>query len=91
MKTKTSQNKVVSRMVKIGSSRQVAIPKKLYDALRLGAGDYLEIKVEREKLVLTPYTFMEKRLAEGLKDIDEGKVSGPFDNAQDMINSLHSE
>ena len=80
-----------AQMVKIGTSRQVAIPKKMYEQLRLGAGDYLEVEVKKDKLVLTPKAFIEKRLAEGLKDIEEGRVTGPFDNAEDMIKSLRSQ
>ena len=78
------------QMVKIGTSRQVAIPKKIYEQLRLGAGDYLEVKVKKDKLILTPQAFIEKRLAEGLKDIEVGRGIGPFDNAEDLIKSLRA-
>ena len=77
-------------MVKIGTSRQVAIPKKIYEQLRLGAGDYLEVRVKKDKLIFTPQAFIERRLAEGLKDIEEGRITGPFDSAEDMIESLRS-
>ena len=92
MKTITKQhlNENAAQMVKIGTSRQVAIPKKMYEQLHLGAGDYLEVEVQKDKLVLTPKAFIEKRLAEGLKEIEEGKITGPFDNAEDMIKSLRA-
>lgn len=77
-------------MIKIGASRQVAIPKKIYDALDLSAGDYLEIKVEKEQLILTPQMFIEKRLAEGLRDIRQGRTIGPFKTAHDAIKALRS-
>jgi len=83
-------NEDAAQMVKIGTSRQVAIPKKMYEQLHLDAGDYLEVEVKKDKLVLTPKAFIEKRLAEGLKDIEEGKITGPFDNAEDMIKSLRA-
>jgi AbrB family looped-hinge helix DNA binding protein len=93
MKTITKQhvNKDAAQMVKIGTSRQVAIPKKIYEQLRLGAGDYLEAEVREDKLILTPQAFIEKRLAEGLREIEKGKVTGPFDNAKDMIKSLRAQ
>jgi len=74
--------------VKIGISRQVAIPKMLYDALNLMPGDYLEMELRDERLVLTPKTFIEKRLAEGLQDIREGRVIGPFRNAKVALKAL---
>ena len=46
--------------VKIGVSRQIVIPKKAYDALGLAAGDYLEVAVERDALVMTPKTLIDK-------------------------------
>ena len=92
MKTATKQdmNESAAQMVKIGTSRQVAIPKKLYEQLHLDAGEYLEVEVKKDKLVLTPKAFIEKRLAEGLREIEEGKITGPFDNAEDMIKSLRA-
>jgi AbrB family looped-hinge helix DNA binding protein len=84
------QNKVnrVSAIVKIGASRQVAIPKKLHDRLGLAPGDYLEIALEGDRLILTPKAMIEKRLAESLEDIREGRVRGPFRSASALLRSL---
>ena len=51
----------------------IAIPKKLHEKLGLVPGDYLEVEREDDRLVLTPKMLVEKRLAEGLKDIKEGR------------------
>ncbi len=77
--------------VKIGVSRQVAIPKKLHDQLGLAPGDYLEIEVRDNRLILTPKTLIEKRLAEGLDDLKRGRTYGPFPSASALIRSLHHE
>jgi AbrB family looped-hinge helix DNA binding protein len=84
------QNKVnrAAAIVKIGVSRQVAIPKKLHDRLGLAPGDYLEIALEGDRLILTPKALIEKRLAEGLEDIREGRVRGPFRSASALLRSL---
>ena len=76
-------------MVKIGTSRQVAIPKKIYEQLDLDAGDYLEVEVKKDHIVLTPKVFIEKRLAEGLKDIKKGREIGPFSNMDDAAKALN--
>lgn len=79
-----------SHIIKIGASRQVAIPKKVYDALKLSPGDYLELSVHDHNVILTPKVFVEKRLAEGLRELKEGKTVGPFKSARDTIKSLRS-
>ncbi len=77
--------------VKIGVSRQVVIPKKIYDELGLSPGDYLEVELEDDHLVLTPKMLIDKRLAEGLEDIKQGRVKGPFQTAQEVIEALRTK
>lgn len=77
--------------IKLGASRQVAIPKKIHNQLRLRPGDYLEIEVNRGKLILTPKTLIDKRLDEGLEDIRRGRVHGPYASAKEMMASLRSK
>jgi AbrB family looped-hinge helix DNA binding protein len=77
-------------LAKVGTSRQLAIPKKVYDALDLNTGDYMEIVVQNNHLVLTPKTLIDKDTLQGLKEIREGKGIGPFSNAKDAIKALRS-
>jgi AbrB family looped-hinge helix DNA binding protein len=77
-----------SAIVKIGVSRQVAIPKRLHDQMGLAPGDYLQIELEGDRLILTPKALIEKRLAEGLDDIREGRIHGPFRSASALLRSL---
>lgn len=75
--------------VKIGVSRQVVIPKKIHDKLGLAPGDYLEVELRGNRVILTPKMLIEKGLAEGLEDIKEGRVHGPFRSVKEMLRSLH--
>lgn len=75
-------------LVKVGASRQVAIPKRVCEQLRLKQGDYLEVKVKNDQLVLTPKVFIEKRLAEGLRDLKEGRGIGPFSTVKESMKAL---
>lgn len=75
--------------VKVGVSRQVAIPKDLHDRLGLKPGDYLEVELEGSRLVFTPKQLVEKRLAEALDDVKHGRVGGPYRSVEDFIASLH--
>lgn len=77
--------------VKIGESRQIVIPKKLYDRLNLVPGDYLEVTLRSERLVLTPQMFIERQLAEGLDDIKHGRFVGPFKAVKQAVRSLRGK
>ena len=77
--------------VKIGVSRQVVIPKKLYGKLGLVPGDYLEVELDDDRLILTPKVLVEKRLAKGLADIKQGRVVGPFKSARAAMRALRTQ
>ena len=83
-----SKPRRLGAVVKIGLSRQVAIPKKLHDQLGLSPGDYLQVELEGERLILTPKALIEKRLAESLEDIRLGRVHGPFRSVPALLRSL---
>jgi AbrB family looped-hinge helix DNA binding protein len=74
--------------VKIGISRQVVIPKRIHDQLGLVPGDYLEVELDGDRVVLTPKALIEKRLAEGLEDMRKGHVRGPFRSVPALVRSL---
>ena len=74
--------------VRVGVSRQVAIPKKLHDQLGLTAGDYLEIEIQGGKLILTPKQLVDKRLEAAEEDVRHGRVLGPFTTAKQAMKAL---
>jgi len=53
-------------------------------------GEYLEVELEDDRLVLTPKMLVEKRFAEGLKDIKEGRGGGPFKTSRAAIRTLRT-
>lgn len=91
MKTQTSRKAApsVTSVVKIGASRQVIIPKKIHDRLGLKPGDYLEVELKDDKVVLIPKALVEKRLAQALEDVKRGRIHGPFSSVKEMLGSLH--
>ena len=83
--------------VKLGTSRQIVIPKKLYDALGLAPGDYLEVEIYKDnRLLVTPKELVDKhpeieqRLAEAEKDVKAGRVNGPFKTAEELRRHLNA-
>jgi AbrB family looped-hinge helix DNA binding protein len=78
--------------VKLGVSRQVVIPKQLHDRLGLKPGDFLEVEEREGKVVMTPKTLVDRRIQvafeESMHDFKAGQYSGPFDTADEAIQSL---
>jgi AbrB family looped-hinge helix DNA binding protein len=87
MKTHQAPHRT-SLAVKIGVSRQVAIPKRIHDQLGLEPGDNLEARLDGDRVVMTPKALIEKRVAEGLDDIRKGRVRGPFRSMPALVRSL---
>ena len=88
---------------KIGQRRQVVIPKEIFDALGLRTGDFVEVQRVKGTVVIKPKKIVDAdevltpaqkaaidaRLAEGLRDIEEGRIYGPFDSVETLVQSLH--
>lgn len=86
--TKQRNDAAASQVVKIGTSRQVAIPKKIYEQLHLATGDYLEISIENDHLILTPKVFIEKRFTEEPRNIKTKRTPQPFSKIADVFKPL---
>jgi AbrB family looped-hinge helix DNA binding protein len=79
-------------LVKVKRNYQITIPQSLRKFFRLAVGDYLEVDLQDETLVIRPvkvvhpdqaYFFTkewQEKEAEADRDIAEGKVVGPFEN-----------
>ena len=74
--------------VKIGIGRQVVIPKEIHDRLGLSPGDRLDVSIRGHQVVFTPKTTVDKRLDKALADERAGRVHGPYESADAMLDSL---
>jgi len=87
-------------LIQIREKAQITIPSKIRKALGIKEGDYLETKVEGNKIVLIPKILIDKTefvtlskkgeemLKEALDDVKKGKVK-KFKNVEGLINDLH--
>ena len=50
-----------------------------------------KVSDERHRLSSSARAIIDTRLAEGLRDIEQGRELGPFSNVQDLIRALESK
>jgi hypothetical protein len=50
----------------------------------------LEARIEKGKITLTPRSLIDSHIAESIEQIEKGQFYGPFDTAEEMIESLHT-
>jgi bifunctional DNA-binding transcriptional regulator/antitoxin component of YhaV-PrlF toxin-antitoxin module len=77
-------------LVKVKTKGQVTIPTALRRRAGLNVGDFLDAKLERGTLTLTPQTPVDRDIAESLEDLKAGRTYGPFDTADEMMRSLRA-
>ena len=75
-------------IVKIRTNRQVSIPKVIFDDLKLEEGEFVEVKKVNGGVFFKPKKLIDADLEEALRDIDEGRVIGPFKTAKAAIKAL---
>jgi len=90
------------QLAKVSQKRQITIPKEAFEKLRLEVGDFLEVNVTEEGLLFIPKKLISKDQAwfwtkewqENEKEADEaiekGDLSGPFENADEVIRHLRN-
>lgn len=70
-------------LVKITRSRQITIPKDLFEELDLHQGDYLEVNREGDRLVVRPKTMVDRRKTEA-KDRIRKLLERVWERNQDL-------
>jgi AbrB family looped-hinge helix DNA binding protein len=77
-------------VVKIRTNRQVTIPKTIFDELGLEEGQFVEVVRQQNGVFFKPKKLVDSDIEEALRDIDEGRVIGPFKTAKTAIKALKS-
>jgi AbrB family looped-hinge helix DNA binding protein len=90
-------------LVKVKRNFQITIPQSLRRLIRLVVGDYVEVDIQDDTLVIRPvkvvhpdqeYFFTrewQEKEREADQDIAAGKVVGPFEDAQDALKALKNQ
>lgn len=87
-------------LVRKGPNHEVVIPKPVCAKLGMNPGDYVEVSVQEHAALITPCQedFPEtdepigpktlEGIRQGLKDAEEGRVSGPFSSMAACLDGL---
>jgi bifunctional DNA-binding transcriptional regulator/antitoxin component of YhaV-PrlF toxin-antitoxin module len=78
-------------LVRVKPNGQVTLPSSLRQRAKVSAGDLLEAKLEKGKITLTPASLLDRHIVESQEQISKGQFYGPFDTAEQMIESLHRQ
>lgn len=88
-------------IVKVGRSRQVTIPKRLFEELELKEGDYVEVERKGNRLILTPKEMIDRdrakaelfalisRIRERNKDLSPEEVEAALQEALEEVRAAH--
>ncbi len=89
-------------LVKVKTKAQITLPLKVRETLGIEEGDYLQVAVEGNKIVLIPQVLVtklppvslseqgERMLEEALEDVRAGRVK-EHESADSLIQELHHE
>ena len=87
-------------LVKVKHKAQITLPAIFRKALGIQEGDYLDVKIDHNKLTLTPQTLIDKvpettlsqqgerMLNEALAEVKQGRVK-KFAAVEDLLEDLH--
>ena len=87
-------------LVKVKKNYQITIPQNLRRLIRLAVGDYVEVDIQDDILVIRPVKVIhpdqeyfstkewQEKEAEADRDLAEGKVAGPFETPADALEAL---
>jgi AbrB family looped-hinge helix DNA binding protein len=75
-------------LVKVKAKYQVTLPSAVREAAGVDVGDLLEAEIRNGKIILTPKSIIDRRVAESLEDFEKGRTYGPFTSADEVIRSL---
>ena len=77
-------------VVTVKQKFQIVIPQHIREQMRVEVGDLLEASVEDGKITFTPKTLIDRRLAEALRDLKQGRTHGPYTSARQAIQALEA-
>ena len=68
---------------------QITLPHAFRERAGIQIGDVIDFEMENDQPTMRIKRLIDRHLAESLRDLENGHIHGPFDNAEDLIESLN--
>ena len=90
-------------ITRVSPKKQITIPVEVFKKLRLEIGDFLDVRADKDRIIITPQKLVSKdqlwfwtkewqeKEREAGEDIKAGRISGPFKSAKELLKSLKSK
>jgi AbrB family looped-hinge helix DNA binding protein len=75
-------------VVTVKTKFQIVIPQRIREQAQVDIGDILEARVENGKITFTPKSLIDRHLAEGIEDVQQGRTHGPYATAGAAVKAL---
>ena len=75
-------------IVTVKNRFQVVIPQRVREEVGVEIGDVLEARAVKGKIVFEPRSMVNRGIAEGLEDIEKGRVYGPYRTAKEAMKAF---
>lgn len=78
-------------LVTVKNKFQIVIPQSIREQMHVDVGDLLEASIVDGKLTFTPKSVIDRHLAEGLEDLENGRTHGPYRTSAAAIAAVESK
>ncbi|MBF0343566.1 MAG: AbrB/MazE/SpoVT family DNA-binding domain-containing protein [Nitrospirae bacterium] len=83
-------------LIRVMEHFQITIPSEIREKMQIKRGDFLEVYINGQEIVLRPKTIIdreeeeriEEEIAEGIQDYQEGRIIGPFKSVTEFKKAL---
>lgn len=81
----------MSSLIRVKDKFQITLPAALRSRAKIRIGDMVSASFEDNgDIRLRAQSVVDRSVAEGLADVEAGRVSEPFDTVDEMLNSMKS-
>jgi AbrB family looped-hinge helix DNA binding protein len=77
-------------IVTVKNKYQVVIPRRVREQIGVAIGDVLDARAVKGKIVFEPKSVVDRGIAEGLEDIEEGRVHGPYRTVAEAMKAFQA-
>jgi AbrB family looped-hinge helix DNA binding protein len=77
-------------IVTVKNKYQVVIPRHVREQIGVAIGDVLEARAVKSKIVFEPKSIVDRGIAEGIEDIEKGRIHGPYRTVAEAMKAFQT-